>query len=243
MCKELYKKPGKSYDELLIIKQCSLSCEYAEGSYPVKGFIRASWGKQTFKNNLGQERMCFLSYLNVQERNRKIQLRREETKAERKLLHSLQNACQVECQLEYDSHLDMCFQFHHNLGYDEGEKQDWIYRFSAFTGLIIFILMLVSLLFLAPAGNIQLFFMLFDLLQLYHIWGLRAKKSFDKKRILKNLKYANLDFTAQSWLVSLATKIFPIKDTELLNKGFLDVINENNLKITTSTEYFYEDFL
>lgn len=62
----------------------------------------------------------------------------------------------------------------------------------------MFVLMIVSLIFLAPSGNIQLFFMLFDLLQLYHIWGLRAKKSFDKKRILKNLKYVNLDFTAQS---------------------------------------------
>jgi len=95
MCKELYRKPQKSYDELLIIKQCSFSCEYAEGNYPVKGFIRASWGKQTFKNSQGLERMCFLSYLNVQERNRKIRMRREERNAERKLLHNLKNACQI----------------------------------------------------------------------------------------------------------------------------------------------------
>ena len=65
MCKNLYKKPDKSFNDLLIIKQCSESCEYAEGTYPVKGFIRASWGKQTFKTNIGQERLCFLTYLNV----------------------------------------------------------------------------------------------------------------------------------------------------------------------------------
>lgn len=75
----------------------------------MKGFIRASWGKQTFKTNLGQERLCFLTYLNVQERNKMVELRRKQDTEAKKLAHTMQKACQVECQLEYDSHLDMCF--------------------------------------------------------------------------------------------------------------------------------------
>lgn len=43
--------------------------------------------------------------------------------------------------------------------------------------------------------------------------------------------------------MSLASKIFELRDTELLDRSFLDVVTENNLKLTSSKEFFYEDFL
>lgn len=137
----------------------------------------------------------------------------------------------------------MCFQFHHNLGFEEKEDQNWKFKFSVFTTLIVIILAILSLLFLAPAGNIQLFFMLVDFLQLYFIWGLRAKKSFNKKRILKNLKFVSFDFTPTSWLTSLFAYTFKLKEHEIVNTNFVNKITDYDIKSTSSPVFAYEDFL
>lgn len=85
--------------------------------------------------------------------------------------------------------------------------------------------------------------MLIDFLQLYFIWGLRAKKSFNKKRILKNLKFVSFDFTPTSWLTSLFAVLFNIKDHEIVNKSFINKITDYDIKNVSSPVYSYEDFL
>lgn len=59
-----------------ILSKCVSKCEYAEGSYPINGFIRSCWGKQTYKNEEGKEKLCFLTYLNVEERNKMVAKRK-----------------------------------------------------------------------------------------------------------------------------------------------------------------------
>lgn len=53
LCKALYLASDKTFEEMKILSKCVSKCEYAEGSYPINGFIRSCWGKQTYKNEEG----------------------------------------------------------------------------------------------------------------------------------------------------------------------------------------------
>ena len=253
-CKRVYHSSKRSYQEELMLNKCVTSCQYAIGSYPIEGFVKATWGKQTYLNILGEEKLCFLSYLNIVERNRELQA--SKTVSIRKTFdftnkRNLEQYCKEDCRLHYVKSLKICYGFNEGLGYIRPidfnlfsiQPESWTVKFILVRGfnLTVIILLIISLIFLAPSKNIQLFFMMIDIMQLYYIWGLRSPKSESKKWVLSHFSSISFEWTG-GWIKEVVMgAIFDIDEYPLLQ--YKQPIRDSDFKFSNNYISQWEDFM
>lgn len=225
--------------------KCLNKCEFAIGSYPTNGLVRASRGNQTYVNSNREEKMCFLSNINIFEKNKIVKIAQSSGNTGVKAKNeTLEDICKNQCNLEYYNDWDFCFNFHKELGYTMKNTNffsfDNTLHFIKFYWIVVLILLLLTIVFLVPENNSHIFFMLIEFLQLYYIWGLKSQKSSDSKQYLTQFKYVSFAWV-DSWLLELFAKIFKTSYTIIAENNY-SALGEQDFRRDKTYISYLEDY-